>query len=275
MPAFPAQPTDAISAALGAVPSGTAVSAVAKQLLDLFTSGDIMPGTRLPPERQLAATLGIGRSAVREALAALEILGLVDVRPGSGTFLRGSASELLPETLSWGLLIGAPRTEELIAVRGELEVFAARLAAESLTDEALTELAGYLTVMGENLGNPVRFIEADLKFHLLIARAAQNKVLLDLLQSIRSLLRVWVERGLAHEHDAQRAFDEHGAVLKALVSREPAAVENAMRAHMTTAGTRLATTIAAGTTDTHDVARAGHADAAEGAGRSRSGRAAG
>ena len=246
MPAFPAQPTDAISAALGSVPTGTAVSAVAKRLLDLFTSGDIKPGTRLPPERQLSATLGIGRSAVREALAALEILGIVDVRPGSGTFLRGSASELLPETLNWGLMIGAPRTEELIAVRGELEVFAARLATGSLTEDALAELSGYLDDMGRNFDNPVRFIEADLKFHLLIARAADNKVLLDLLQSIRSLLRVWVERGLQREDDAQRAFDEHGAVLKAFAARDTDAVERAMRLHMTTAATRLSDTIAEG-----------------------------
>lgn len=246
MPAFPAQPTDAISAALGSVPTGTAVSAVAKRLLDLFTSGDITPGTRLPPERQLAATLGIGRSAVREALAALEILGIVDVRPGSGTFLRGNASELLPETLNWGLMIGAPRTEELIAVRGELEVFAARLASGSLTADGLSELAGYLDVMGRNLENPVRFIEADLKFHLLIARAADNQVLLDLLQSIRSLLRVWVERGLQRRDDAQRAFDEHAAVLEALAARDTDAVERAMRTHMTTAGARLSDTIAEG-----------------------------
>jgi GntR family transcriptional regulator, transcriptional repressor for pyruvate dehydrogenase complex len=243
VPTFPAQPTDAISAALGSVASGTAVSAVAKRLLDLFTSGDIEPGTRLPPERQLATTLGVGRSAVRGALSALEILGIVDVRPGSGTFLGGSASELLPETLSWGLMIGAPRTQELIAVRSELEVFAARLATTALDETGLAELSHHRDVMLDNLDDHVRFIEADLKFHLRIARAAGNQVLCDLLQSIRSLLRVWVERGLQSEEDARRAFEEHDAVLSALIARDPDAVENAMRQHMTTAGTRLRNTL--------------------------------
>jgi GntR family transcriptional regulator, transcriptional repressor for pyruvate dehydrogenase complex len=246
VPAFPAQPTDAISAALGSVASGTAVSAVAKRLLDLFTGGEIEPGTRLPPERQLAATLGVGRSAVRGALSALEILGIVDVRPGSGTFLRGSASELLPETLSWGLMIGAPRTHELIAVRSELEVFAARLATSSLDDAGLAELSHYRDVMLDNLDDRVRFIEADLKFHLRIARAAGNQVLFDLLQSIRSLLRVWVERGLHSEEDARRAFEEHDDVLRALTTRDPDAVEKAMRRHMTTAGARLRKTLIVG-----------------------------
>lgn len=239
MPAYPSRPTDEISAALTAVPSGTAVSAVAKRLLDLFTSGDIDPGTRLPPERQLAASLGIGRSAVREALAALEILGIVDVRPGSGTYLRGSASELLPETLSWGLMIEAPRTLELIAVRSELEVMAGRLAATKVTDDDLRALSLSLERMRETLGDPTRFIEADLKFHLRIAQVAGNKVLLDLLQSVRSLLRVWVERGIRQGDDAQHALDEHTALYEALQRRDPAAAEAAMRGHMTTASERL------------------------------------
>jgi GntR family transcriptional repressor for pyruvate dehydrogenase complex len=239
VPAYPSRPTDEISAALTAVPSGTAVSAVAKRLLDLFTSGDIDPGTRLPPERQLATSLGIGRSAVREALAALEILGIVDVRPGSGTYLRGSASELLPETLSWGLMIEAPRTLELIAVRSELEVMAGRLAATKVTDDDLRELSLSLERMRETLGDPTRFIEADLKFHLRIAQVAGNKVLLDLLQSVRSLLRVWVERGIRQGDDAQHALDEHTALYEALLARDPAAAEAAMRGHMTTASERL------------------------------------
>jgi len=226
------------------MPTGTAVSAVAKRLLDLFTSGDIPAGTRLPPERELASTLGIGRSAVREALAALEILGVVDVRPGSGTYLRGSASELLPETLSWGLMIGAPRTHELIAVRAGLEILAARLAAERVTDADLNLLSGHLETMRNNLGTPTRFIEADLKFHLHIARMADNQVLADLLQSIRSLLRVWVERGLRRGDDAESALREHTLIYEALVTGDPAVVETAMRDHMTTASDRLERTSA-------------------------------
>ncbi|WP_223693285.1 FadR/GntR family transcriptional regulator [Leifsonia poae] len=243
MPAFPDQPTDTITAALGSVPTGTAVSAVAKRLLELFTSGAIPRGARLPPERQLAQSLGIGRSAVREALAALEILGIIDVRPGSGTYLRGSASELLPETLSWGLMLGEPRTDELIALRGRLEIFAAELAATQIGDDALTRLDRHLTAMHNSLGNHVRFIEADLKFHLEIAASAGNQVLSDLLRSIRSLLRIWVERGLSSDDEAQAALAEHAEVLAALRARDPRAAAAAMTRHMDTAGARLRLTI--------------------------------
>ncbi|GAB2468977.1 GntR family transcriptional repressor for pyruvate dehydrogenase complex [Conyzicola lurida] len=243
MPAYPGNTADQMSAAIGSVPSGTAVSAVAKRLLDYFTSGEIEPGTRLPAERQLATSLGIGRSAVREALAALEILGIVDVRPGSGTYLRGNASELLPETLSWGLMLGAPRTADLIELRAQLEVFAATLAAVNLTDRELRELGRQVEIMSETVNDRSRFIEADLKFHLQIARGSRNQVLLDLLQSIRSLLRVWVERGLQAEDDAVNALDEHRAVFEALTTRDPAAVAAAMGTHMTTASNRLGRTI--------------------------------
>jgi GntR family transcriptional repressor for pyruvate dehydrogenase complex len=137
MPVFRDDSSAEIADALGALPSGSAVSVVATRLPDLFTSGSIAPGTRLPPERQLAARLGVGRSAVREALAALEILGIVDVRPGSGTYLRGTVSELLPQSLSWGVLIGERSTAELLELRSGLEIYVARLAADRLTDDQL------------------------------------------------------------------------------------------------------------------------------------------
>src|SRR5262249_31201571 len=156
-------------------------------LLRYFTSGDIEPGTRLPPERQLAVSLGVGRSAVREALAALDMLGVVNIRPGSGTYLRGSASELLPQTLSWGLMLGEQRTRELIELRHGLEVQAARLMAERATDQEIDRLAECLAGMYDNQDNLQQFVEADRKFHLEIGAAAGNVVLRDLLQNVRSL----------------------------------------------------------------------------------------
>src|SRR3954452_10864937 len=165
MPAFPDDRSAEISAALGALPTGTPVSEVARRLLDLFTSGSIEPGTRLPPERQLAATLEVGRSAVREALAALEILGIVQVRPGSGTYLRGNASELLPQTLRWGLLIGERNTAELLELRSGLEIYVARLAAERLTDKQLASLGQHVERMRASVGDLAAFVKADLAFH--------------------------------------------------------------------------------------------------------------
>ena len=204
MPAYPADSSAEITAALGAMPAGSAVSGVATRLLDLFTSGQVAPGTRLPPERELASTLGVGRSAVREALAALEILGIVDVRPGSGTYLRGTSSELLPQTLRWGLLIGERNTAELLELRSGLEIYVARLAAVRLTDRQLATLGRHVDRMRASVDDLKAFVHADLDFHHALASGVDNKVLLDMLQVVRSLLRVWADRAV-HDPDARGA----------------------------------------------------------------------
>ena len=208
MPAFSDSTSDTLAAALSAVPTGTPVSGVAGQMLELFTGGDLEPGTRLPPERQLASALGVGRSAVREALAALEILGIVDVRPGSGTYLRGSASELLPQTLSWGLMIGERSTDQLMELRAGFEDLDA-------------------------------FVTADAAFHAVLGVAAGNPIVTDLLAVSRQLLRVYNDRSVHEAEDMRIALEEHAAILEALEARDGDRAASAMIAHMATARARI------------------------------------
>ena len=245
MPAYPGDDAGDIAAALGALPSGTPVSEVARKLMDLFTGGSIAPGTRLPPERQLASTLGVGRSAVREALAALEILGIVDVRPGSGTYLRGTASELLPQTLRWGLLIGERNTAELLELRSGLEIYVARLAAARASDAAKAALAEHVGRMRGSVADLTAFARADLGFHNALAAAAGNKVLIDQLQVVRSLLQVYADRAVHDEEAARVALDEHNRVHRAVRDGDQDAAASAMAVHMATASARLAADAAA------------------------------
>ena len=221
------------------MPRGSAVAEVAHQMTSLLARGDFPPGARMPPERQLAESLGVGRSAVREALAALEILGLVEVRPGSGTYIRDSMSELLPTTLSWGLMLAAEHTEQLSDVRSGLEVRAATLAAQRIGDDEVDLLRAHLEAMESHTEDFPAFIEADARFHWQLAHAARNEVMADLLQTVRSLLRVWVERGLRSTDQARTACREHRAVLDAVAARDPERAAAAMTAHMATAGTRV------------------------------------
>jgi GntR family transcriptional repressor for pyruvate dehydrogenase complex len=242
-----ASPTaDQLSGALGgSIDAVSAVSEVTRRLLTYFTSDAIQPGDRLPPERQLALTLGIGRSAVREALAALEILGVVTVRPGSGTYLRGKASELLPQTLSWGMLIGTPQTRDLMGVRHGLEVQAARLAAVLGTPEAIAEIERHLETMADTIEDHKTFVAADMRFHQAVAAAAQNTLLADLLQTVRSLLRVWIERALNDADHGRRTFTEHRAVFDAITAGDPDQAAAAMNTHMDSAAERLTGFLAA------------------------------
>jgi GntR family transcriptional repressor for pyruvate dehydrogenase complex len=102
----------------------------------------------------------------------------VDVRPGSGTYLRGQASELLPQTLSCGILIGASKTRELIDVRHAPEVQAARLAAATSNPSDIAELEDQLATMESHADDDYgAFVAADMHFHQRIAGAADNALL--------------------------------------------------------------------------------------------------
>ncbi|MGJ0204225.1 FCD domain-containing protein [Leucobacter sp. gxy201] len=258
MPQFPSDRSADLVAGLAPIPGGSPVSEVARRLLDLFTGGDILPGTRLPPERQLAATLEVGRSAVREALAALEIIGIVDVRPGSGTYLRGTASELLPQTLRWGLLIGERSTSDLLELRSGLEIYVARLAAGRVgavrrgagavgaespgaggPEDALAALRDSLARMEGADGKPQAFVRADNDFHLALSAAAANTALADLLHVVRSLLHVYDDRAVQGIDAMTAAVAEHRAVLTAIEAGDEDQAASAMALHMGTASARL------------------------------------
>lgn len=239
MPAFSPDDPLNIRLELESVPAGSPASEVARQLVSLLTAGELAPGSRLPSERILAERLGVGRSAVREALAALEILGIVQIRPGSGTYLQGGTSDLLPTTLSWGLMLASNRTRELLEVRSSLERTVAILAAQRATPEQVAELGEYLVRQEATLDDPEAFIDADVRFHVLLARAAGNDVLGDLLQSLRSMLSVWVGRRVQTRQATEAAYDEHRAIYEALRAGNVPAVQRAMDEHMATASARI------------------------------------
>lgn len=239
MPTFSENDPLNIRLELESVPVGSPASEVARQLVSLLTAGDLAPGSRLPSERVLAERLGVGRSAVREALAALEILGIVQIRPGSGTYLRGGMSDLLPTTLSWGLMLASNRTRELLEIRSSLERTAAILAAQRATDEELDALGDHLDRQEATLDDPSAFIEADVRFHVQLARAADNDVLADLLQSLRSMLSVWVGRRVSTREATEAAYNEHRAIYDAMRTRDVAATLRAMDEHMATASARI------------------------------------
>ena len=177
--------------------------------MDLFTSGSIEPGTRLPPERHLAASLGVGRSAVREALAALEILGIVDVRPGSGTYLRGTASELLPQTLGGASSSGRGARPSCSSCALGWRSMSPASRRRALRHPSCERLRVRLERMRASFDDLRAFARADLDFHHALAAAAGNATLVDLLHVVRSLLQVYADRAVHDETEASIALGEH------------------------------------------------------------------
>jgi GntR family transcriptional regulator, transcriptional repressor for pyruvate dehydrogenase complex len=214
---------------------------VARRLVDYLLSGGIEPGGRMPSERQLAEAFGVGRSAVREAIAALTLIGLIEVRHGNGTYLKRPDSPLLPQVVEWGLLLGEQRTIDLVEARQLIEVDIAGLAAERRTEEDLEDLSRILARMeweARDDAEPTAFVDADVEFHLKLAEIARNSALRDVLSSIQALLRAWIGRVIAEGY-RDISYAEHVPIFDAVRARDASAAAEAMDAHMRSAARRL------------------------------------
>jgi GntR family transcriptional repressor for pyruvate dehydrogenase complex len=216
------------------------VSDVVSELLNYLVSNRIGPGDKLPSERALSEHLGLGRSSVREAVKSLHLLGLLDVRQGDGTYLRGTESAVLPQILEWGLILSKPRTQDLIEARHQLEVFVARRAAERITPEGAAQLDACLERMAaaEARGSIPDCIETDIDFHLRLAGLAGNAVIADMLRGIRVLLHVWMTK-LALAEGMTAYSQQHGLLADAIKAGDPDEAERLMDIHISSGGERL------------------------------------
>lgn len=211
---------------------------VTRRLVTYLLAGEVKPGERIPSERQLAAAFGVGRSAMREGIRALALLGVVEVRHGNGIYLKRTESALLPQVVEWGLLLGEKRTLDLIEARRKIEVDIVALAAERRADDDVAELRRALDRMGQAGVTNEAFTDADLAFHLTLARAAGNTALREILSGIQGLLRAWIARVTA-AGSVQVSYREHIPVFEAVTRGDVAAAEAAMEDHMRSATHRL------------------------------------
>jgi GntR family transcriptional repressor for pyruvate dehydrogenase complex len=221
----------------------TVSTEIARRILTYLLAGNVEPGQRIPSERKLAEALGVGRSVVREALKSLTLLGLVDVRQGDGTYLRSTESDLLPQSIEWGLMLGQKRTADLVEARRHLEEILAGLAADRRSEEDLEYLRVHLAEMRASFDDPDRFVAADIAFHMRVTEAARNETLGGVITGIRSLLQVWISRVMHSQDSYEPSLDEHIAVLAAIEAKDAVAARAAMRAHMDGAFQRLEATL--------------------------------
>lgn len=218
---------------------------ITRALVASLLAGDLKPGDRIPPERRLAEALGVGRSTVREALKVLTLLGLIEVRPGNGTFLKHAGSELLSESIEWGLLLGEQPIDDFVEARQHLEVLLAGMAALRGTSEDVAAIGVSLHRMAAAQDDPdparraSRFADADVDFHASIWKAAQNATLEQVMSSIRSLLEVWIRRVIRAEGDPRVLLEDHASVFDAINRHDEEGARAAMSAHMAHSAARL------------------------------------
>ncbi len=202
---------------------------LARKLIAELAGGRYQVGDRLPAERELSLQYNVSRPTVREAVIALEVQGLVDVRVGSGAYVkRLPGKNDIP-----GFNITAI---ELTEARLLFEAEAAALAATQISDEAIDELAGLVEEIERENRNPHGAENADRAFHLAIARATRNNAVLEAIERLWDLRASSPESALLHEKartaNIKPVVDEHTAILDALRARDPVAARAAMRTHL-------------------------------------------
>ncbi|MEU4346481.1 FadR/GntR family transcriptional regulator [Streptomyces sp. NPDC023838] len=204
-----------------------------EKIKEMIVSGALRPGDRLPKESELAAELGLSRNSLREAVRALSLIRILDVRQGDGTYVTSLDPQLLLEAMSFVVDFHRDDTVlEFLAVRRILEPAATAMAAARIEDAELDALASQLDALGPD-PSVEELVACDLEFHRGIVQSAGNSVLCSLLDSLSgptTRARVW--RGLTQEDAVARTLHEHRAILAALRDRDAEAARSWATVHI-------------------------------------------
>lgn len=191
--------------------------AIAK-IKHLIQSGQLGPGSRLPPEHQLSAQLGLSRSGMREAIKALELARVVDVRRGDGTYVTSLTPQLLLEGFGFAVdLLRDDSLPQIMEVRRLLEPAATGLAALRISSAQLDELGELLDRMRVAADDAELLIGYDAEFHRMVASATGNESLVSLLEGLSSrTMRARLWRGMMNGNVSGRTIAEHESIYDAL-----------------------------------------------------------
>jgi GntR family transcriptional repressor for pyruvate dehydrogenase complex len=206
---------------------------IVQQIEESVLKGVLKPGDQLPAERELAQRFGVSRTAVREAVKALREKGLVEAYSGRGTFITDGTSQVIRQSLDLMIRIGQQEgSTHLAELRLVLEPEIAALAAGRIEEQLLATMREAVAVMDRSLHDPDAYIEADLDFHLALAEAAANPLILSLLDSIVGLLREQRLRIFNVDGGPQRGQFHHKRILEAIEQGNPEKARATMRDHL-------------------------------------------
>ncbi len=224
--------------------------AIMDQILEGIRSGAFVPGTVLPPERILAERFGVSRGSVREAIRSLEYAGVLDVRTGSGTFVAEAGASKAAALRARAALAGEHSPLDLLVARQAVEPVCAGLAAVHRSAADLDTLRKLVEAQDELLQRDEETAEVDLAFHMAVADACHNPVLVLLYDRIAEIMRqdVWLDlrrRSRTRAGTPQLYLDQHRATLGAIERGDAAAASQSVDAHMRTVEDRLVTEVEA------------------------------
>jgi GntR family transcriptional regulator, transcriptional repressor for pyruvate dehydrogenase complex len=203
------------------------------KIKDMLLTGELGPGDRLPPEKELSDRLGLSRNSLREAVKALELIRVLDVRRGDGTYVTSLEPSLLLEAMSFVIDLHQDRTIlDLFEVRRILEPAAAAMATLRATPADLARLSAMLDEVGPKT-SVEDLVAHDVMFHGLISDLSGNAYLSTLLESLTGhTLRARIWRGLTQENSVARTLAEHRAIVDAMAAGQADVVRSCMIVHI-------------------------------------------
>ncbi|MFW6266129.1 MAG: FadR/GntR family transcriptional regulator [Halanaerobiales bacterium] len=210
---------------------------VIDQIRELIYEGELKKGDKLPSERELKEQLNVSRASIREAFSALEMIGLIESRPGEGTFIRDNTDKNLLKPLSLILLLQENVAEELVELRRVLEVDCVRLAAKRATEEELDKMNKYLDDLANSSGFETESIESDKNFHYTIASASKNKVLYYVMVSISEAMDFHIKNTrtklVSRQSTMENFVKQHRKIFAAIKSSDDKKAMEEMDNHLT------------------------------------------
>jgi GntR family transcriptional regulator, transcriptional repressor for pyruvate dehydrogenase complex len=214
--------------------SATTSEGVVVQLREMIQHGELRPGDRLPPERDLAKTLGVSRPTLRAGIRSLAAVGVLQSRQGAGTFVVDAEGppSLDSSPLRLMAALHGFTSAEMFEARLSLEMAIAGLAAERATGDQMASIAEELAGMYGSLDEPEQYLLHDMRFHQMIAAASGNGILTALMNMVATILYDVRRKTVNRAHDLKESAEMHRQIYRAIRDRKPEDARLAMRDHL-------------------------------------------
>lgn len=205
---------------------------VAYSIIDIIVNQSMKEGDKLPTERDLSVKFAVGRPAIREALRALYLMNIIDIRHGDGIYVSSLEPQNLINPFKIYMKLGKVTIEQLFEIRIMLETEGIGLAAKRISEEQLDELDRIIIESKENIDSSIRFLEIDTKLHNIIFDATNNPLLKSIMLSIKDLTRKSREITGDFAETREIVYEDHIKLVNALKNRDEELCKKEMKAHL-------------------------------------------
>lgn len=221
-----------LTAAMAPIDRAGITELVVQRIKELLERGELKAGSRLPPERELAEMLHISRPSLRTALKALSVMGIIHAKPGAGTYIANSLPEVFTEPMRFMTLINNTSDEEMFEARLIIEAGLAELAAERAVEEDIKTMNIEIEGMRASANDPENYLKHDIRFHQAIAKAANNKLMSGVMDTVAQLLFNLRRETVKHAVDQEEAIDWHRKIVEAIKRRDPERAKYMLTGHL-------------------------------------------